>query len=155
MPATLVGRRRRHPAHLEAGLGRAIRVGALEPRRDRHQRAVDADPEVERGVELVAVEHDLVAGRAVAEHLASQRVGVVGGQFHDRREHGPQSRARRAGTVRVATVAASAASCVTQSAVVAVASRMLLTLDGEAVVELTVEPGQRLVEQQQLRLRGE
>ena len=58
-------------------------------------------------------------------------------------------------TMRSATVAASSRSWVTTSAVVPAAREHPGEVDGEAVVQLAVEAGERLVEQQRAGRRGQ
>ena len=104
---------------------------------------------------VVAVEHDgRASGSPARSTRAAQLVGLGGGQR--RRPPWPgvsPSSSRR--TTRSAIAAASSRSWVTSSGGRAGGAQDAGDLAGEPVVELAVEAGQRLVEQQQARRRRE
>ena len=100
---------------------------------------------------VVAVEHDGRVGAALAQHGPAQRVGAGGVELDDASSCRPPRSSRR--TTRSAMTAASCGSWVTRMAVVPATRRMPTDLAGEVVVEIAVEPGQRLVEQHEARRR--
>ena len=101
---------------------------------------------------VVALEAGVVARRAVAQHPSPQLEDV--GDVHLLDRPAVLTAACRL-TTRSAMAAASSWSWVTSTAVVCSARRIARQVDGEPVVQLAVEPGERLVEQQHPRARGE